>query len=100
MKVFDSKSRRTRSLSSGLLFQPGGKRSQYEQTLRLRELQATLRRVALSYIGVFGIGISLRDSHHTGNGFARAHCETEMARLAAENTRMTLELHSAEHAQM
>jgi hypothetical protein len=40
----------------------------------------------------------LRDSHHTGNGFAQAHRETEMARLAAENARTTLELHRGEPA--
>ena len=39
----------------------------------------------------------LKACNGDGHGFAEAHRATEKARLHAENTRMMLELHRAEH---
>jgi hypothetical protein len=39
----------------------------------------------------------LRECNGDGNGFAAAQRQTELARLNAENARMTLEIHRAEH---
>src|ERR1700682_6548352 len=60
--VFDSKSRRTRSIGSGLLFQPSGKRSQYERPSWLRALQAAHRLLALCGIGAFQVSVTLAGS--------------------------------------